>query len=200
MMRGRLFCALACMVMGVVLSVPAVSFAERPTEGLGQWLEEVGVSVSHLRADLKYQDDMVAIPLALRFGFDLKPFTKKFGWEPKGHFELVYEPFISPVIDPDANIEFGLTTSFKYAYPLTEKFYPYVLVGTGPYYTSLHTYEQSTQFNFCSQGGGGFMYFFREHWAVSADYRWRHASNAGMKQPNGGVDSAVYTLGLSYYF
>jgi hypothetical protein len=44
------------------------------------------------------------------------------------------------------------------------------------------------------------LYFFREHWAFSAEYRRRHVSNAGIKQPNGGIDSNVYLFGVSYYF
>jgi hypothetical protein len=176
-------------------------FAQRPSEGLGQWLQEFGVVMGFVDGRLKRQDDLNAIATGLRFGFDLKPFTKKvFNFEPKGMLEIVYEPFINTITSPRTNVEFGLPFFFKYAYPLTDKLYPFVEVGTGPYYMSLGTYEQSTQFNFISQGGAGLMYFIKDDTALSVEYRRRHVSNASIEEPNGGIDANVYLVGLSWYF
>lgn len=191
---------MATLIFFAVFLLAKTSFADKQPEGIGQWLQEVGVTAGYVDASLKRKDDLQSVPLGLRFGFDLRPFTKKFGLEPKGLLELMYEPFISPIFSPASNVEFGVPVSLKYGFPITEKFYPYIQVGIGPYYTTLHTREQSTQFNLISQGGGGVMFFFREHWALSADYRWRHVSNAGIKKPNAGIDAHEYTLGLSYYF
>jgi len=174
--------------------------AERPAEGLGQWLQEAGVVTGYATGELDDHSDMRVVPLGMRFGFDLKPFTKKFGFEPEGMLELIYEPYIGAITDPQSNIEVALPMFFRYAYPLTGKLYPYVEVGTGPYYYTLHTYEQSTQFNFVSAGGAGLIYFMRDDWALNAGYRKRHVSNCSIKEPNGGIDMDVVTAGLSYYF
>lgn len=175
-------------------------FAERPKEGMGQWLEEVGVFGAYGRGDLKAQDDMEIMDLGLRFGFDLKPFVKKFGFELKGLLELLHEPFLGAITGPRSNAELGLALLLRYAYPLTGKLYPYIEVGSGFYYMTLSTREQSTQFNFVDQGGAGLLYFLRDDLAVSAGYRIRHVSNASIKEPNSGIDSDVYTVGISYFF
>ncbi|OIO36504.1 MAG: hypothetical protein AUJ74_02100 [Candidatus Omnitrophica bacterium CG1_02_44_16] len=179
---------------------PQSCFAERPAQGIGQWLQEFGVFTGYMQGSLKQQEDLEAVPVGLRFGFDLKPFTKKFGFEPVGMLELIYEPFISAITEPDSNMEMGLPFFFRYSYPLTSKIYPFVEVGTGPYYMTLHTYEQSTQFNFVSQGGAGISYFLKENVAINIEYRKRHVSNASIKSPNGGLEANVYLLGMSYYF
>jgi len=179
---------------------PERAFAERPTQGIGQWLQEFGVFTGYMQGELEGQKDFNAVPIGLRFGFDLKPFTKKFGFEPKGMLELIYEPFMSVITEPDSNMEMGFPFFFRYSYPLTSKLYPFVEVGTGAYYMTLHTYEQSTQFNFVSQGGAGISYFFKENVAINIEYRKRHVSNASIKEPNGGLEADVYLLGMSYYF
>jgi hypothetical protein len=189
---------LSILLLGSVFVGPAS--AERPTDGIGQWLQEVGVFVGYTDARLKRQQDMNSIPMGMRFGFDLKPFTKKFGWETKGMLELIYEPFLGVVAGPESNVEFALPFFFRYSFPLTSKLLPYVEVGIGPYWTSQHTYEQGTQFNFVSQGGGGLTFLVNDHWGVNTGYRWRHVSNGGMGKPNAGIDAGVITLGASYYF
>jgi len=184
--------ALSCLV------TPA--FAERPQEGIGKWLQEIGFFTGYIQADLKNQDDEQAIPLGVRFGFDLKPFTKKFGFEPKGMLELIYEIFAGNIFQPENNAEMGAGFYLRYSYPLTKKLYPYIEGGTGLYYMTLHTYEQSTQFNFASAGGAGLTYFIKDNVAVNVGYRMRHVSNASIKEPNGGINANMYLVGMSWYF
>ncbi len=178
----------------------SAAMAERPTEGVGQWLQEIGFVAGFGEGSLKTNKDMDIVSVGMRFGFDLIPFTEKFGLRPPGMLEIIYEPYIGAITKPESNVELALPTFFRYAFPLTEKLYPYVEVGTGPYYYTLHTYEQSTQFNFVSAGGAGLIYFLRDDLAVNAGYRRRHVSNASIKEPNGGIEADVYTLGVSWYF
>ncbi len=192
---------LICVVSLILLVASFDCFAERPDEGVGKWLQEVGVVTGFVDGSLKKLGSFSSAHLGMRFGFDLKPFTKKmFNFEPQGMLEIVYEPFLNPVIEPYSNVELGLPVFFKYAYPLTDKIFPFIEAGMGPYYTSLSTYEQGTQFNIISQGGAGICYFFREDKSINLEYRRRHVSNAGIKEPNGGIDSNVYLVGLSWYF
>ncbi|MFH1691211.1 MAG: acyloxyacyl hydrolase [Candidatus Omnitrophota bacterium] len=168
--------------------------------GIGKWLQEAGFFTGYIRGNLKNQGDLEVIPTGLRFGFDLKPFVEKFGIHLNGMFEILYEPFINTIIGPRNNVELGCAFLFRYSYPLTSKFYPYIEVGSGLYYMTLATQEQSTQFNFIDQGGAGFSYFLREDLALNVGYRFRHVSNCSIKQPNSGINADVYLVGMSYYF
>ncbi len=197
--KVRVVIVFSCIFLVSIFFINNAS-AERPQEGIGQWLQEVGVFSGYLSGDLDGQDDLEAIPLGLRFGFDLKPFTEKFGFEPKGMLELVYEPVIGTIFGPRNNAEMSLSFLFKYSYPLTDKLYPFIEVGTGLYYMTLKTAEQSTQFNFASQGGAGITYFLRPDLAVNVTYRIRHVSNCSIKDPNSGIESNEYLAGFSYYF
>ncbi len=187
-------------IFAVFVFVPAGAFADRPSTGLGQWFQEFGAYTGYIHGTLKQQKHLEAIPLGLRLGFDLKPFTKKFGFDPKGLLELVYEPFINTITQPHTNVEMGVGMLLKYAYPLTSKFYPFIEAGVGPYYMTLKTHEQSTQFNFIDQGGAGFYYFIKKDVAVNVEYRYRHVSNAGIDHPNGGFEASDYLVGMSLFF
>ncbi|MGE5279607.1 MAG: acyloxyacyl hydrolase [Deltaproteobacteria bacterium] len=173
---------------------------DRPAQGLGKWLEEVGIAGAYTHGGLKGGLDFGSASIGVRFGFDLKPFVKKFGLQPPGLLEIVYEPTAGTITQPLYNIEVMLPVSLRYAYPLMEKLYPYVEIGTGPYYFTLHTYEQSTQINFMSIGGAGFLYFLRDDLAVTVGYRRRHISNGSVKEPNGGIDANAVTFGVSWFF
>jgi lipid A 3-O-deacylase len=176
------------------------AFPQEAAGGLGIGLQEVGFLAGYGKGDLERQKSLEFIPLGVRFGFDLKPLGKKLGWEPKGLLEFVCEPYFGYNLQPKDNMEFGLALLLKYGFPLTEKLYPFIEVGTGPYYMTWSTDSQSSQLNFDSQGGLGLLYFLERHWVVNAAFRYRHVSNADIKKPNGGIQSLVYLFGFSYYY
>jgi lipid A 3-O-deacylase len=199
-MKNCIKVSVVILILSLVGFVSGYAFADRPAGGIGKWLQEVGAFMGYVRGSLKYQKNMEVIPTGLRFGFDLKPFTEKFGLKPKGMLELIYEPFISTITQPRTNMEMGLGILLRYSYPLTGKLYPYIEAGVGPYYTTLKTHEQSTQFNFVDQGGAGLIYFFKNNMAINIGYRFRHVSNGGIKSPNGGIECHEYLIGFSRYF
>ena len=65
---------------------------------------------------------------------------------------------------------------------------------------SQHSREQSTQFNFEEQGGLGAHYFLKKNIAINGECRIRHVSNAGIDQPNHGINSLFFLLGATYQF
>jgi len=65
---------------------------------------------------------------------------------------------------------------------------------------TLHTREQSTQFNFTEQASIGMHYFFTKNTAFTAEYRFRHLSNADIRQPNRGISTNFVTAGITYKF
>jgi len=144
--------------------------------------------------------DYQAVPLLVGLIFDLKPLTSKIGINPKGRVDFILEPFINTVTSPDSNVEVGSNFLFEYVFPLSEKFQPYVKGGIGALYMSQHTKEQSTQYNFLPQGGGGIRYFIKDNVALNFEYRYRHLSNASLKHPNSGIDANMYLGGITIFF
>lgn len=140
--------------------------------------------------ELKRQDDYNLIPLYFQFGFDIE---KPFG----GKLKFIFEPFLNTIVSPDSNIEIGNDFVLRYSYPILQKISLYIDFGLGMMFTSQHTYEQSTQFNFTDQGGGGISYALSKNKAINLGYRFRHFSNASIKEPNRGVEMDFILFGVT---
>jgi hypothetical protein len=140
------------------------------------------------------------VPLFVSLDFDAKPFFAKFGIETKGRIDFIIEPFANTILEPDANVEAGSNFLLKYVFPLTEKFQPYIKGGEGISYMSQHTKEQSTQYNFLSQGAAGFHFFLKENLALNVEYRYRHLSNASIDHPNNGINTDFILGGITIFF
>ena len=154
------------------------------------------------KASLKgTQPDYELYPIILALDFDLKPLVKKTGINYPGLVEFQLEPFISPVASPDANVEVGTAFMLKAGIlPETSRFQPYIKAGVGMLYMTQHTLEQGTQFNFLQQGCAGAHFYLDKNWAITTDFRFRHVSNAGIDEPNGGINTMFYLLGATYQF
>jgi hypothetical protein len=156
-----------------------------------------GFSQSKLHAKGNYQ----SIPLIVDFDFNLKPLVKKIGLDLPGLLQFQLEPFISPVYEPNANVEIGNAFAFKIGiFPDTWALQPYVKAAAGMVYMTQHTREQSTQFNFIEYGGTGIHYFFNKNTALTLEGRFRHLSNASIDHPNHGINSAFFLAGIAVLF
>lgn len=175
------------------------------------FVKEFGLMTGFAQGGLEGEDDYEIFPLMLRFGYNLntiemgftdlaKPIFDKVGLKPKGYTEFILEPFLNTVTSPDTNIEVGFSILLKFAYPLFDKFHLYGIGGGGVLYMSQHTNEQSTQYNFLPQVGGGFSYFIKENCAFNLEYRYRHLSNAGIDEPNSGINVDMILAGISWYY
>lgn len=163
-------------------------------------LDGVEILSGYLTADLDQKGAYEVIPLFFALNFDAKPIFSKIGIKPKGRLNFVLEPFLNTVVGPDPNIEIGSNFLIKYTFPLSKKIRPYAKGGLGVLYMSQHTREQSTQYNFLPQIGGGFHYFIDDNTALSFEYRYRHLSNASFGNPNAGIDAKVFLGGISFFF
>jgi len=162
-----------------------------------RYLKEYGFLSGWQEGSLEEADDYQTIPFILRFGFDLTPLVRRIN--SPSLMELEVEPFLSPVLGPETNVEGGCNLLLKYAYPLTSRFLPYVESGLGLLYTTQHFEEQSTQLNSILQGGLGFHYFLRKNLSLNVGYRFRHFSNAGIRKPNTGIDTYTILIGFSIF-
>jgi hypothetical protein len=141
------------------------------------------------------------LPLFVGLDFDLKPCLKRKNINFSQLFQFVLEPFGTYVLEPQKNAEFGTNLALKAGFlPDTWKFQPYLKGGIGVIYITTHVKEQGTQFNFNEYGGIGAHFFFSPKLAFTAEYRFRHLSNADIKEPNHGIGSSISLAGITYFF
>lgn len=151
--------------------------------------------------DLKRKEDYSFHPFLVAFDFNLKPLTKKIGFNPRSLVQFQIEPFLGYISSPDSNFEMGTSFFFKFGFlPQTSKIQPYIKAGVGLDYMTLHTREQSTQFNFISTGAVGTHIFFKKNVALTLEGRYRHLSNASIDDPNTGINTYWGTVGILYQF
>ena len=118
----------------------------------------------------------------------------------RGILTAVCEPQVNPAFRPRSEVEFGVGFGLKYLYPVTDNLYPYIQGTVGPHYISVQTEDQASGFLFADTIGGGLYYFLSKSTALHAGYRFRHMSNAGLKSPNGGINTHFGTAGISFFF
>jgi hypothetical protein len=141
------------------------------------------------------------VPFFLDFDFDLKPFADKFNIHTPGLLQFVEEPFLNYATRPNNDLEAGNNIAVKYGFfPETSKFQPYIKAGGGIIYITQHVFGQSTQFNFNEYAGLGCHYFISKNTALTAEYRFRHLSNASISIPNSGMNTHFALFGISYRF
>ncbi|MDD5355496.1 MAG: acyloxyacyl hydrolase [Candidatus Omnitrophica bacterium] len=161
-----------------------------------EYKKEFGILSGWLDGNLRKQDDCEIVPLYLEIGFDITPNKAK----SSGSLKFILEPFFNTIVSPSENVEIGNNFIFKYSHPVIGKFSLYIEGGAGMMYTTLHTLEQGTQFNFTEQLGAGVSYFFAKNKALNLGYRYRHFSNARIKEPNKGVDMDGFLVGISVLY
>ena len=171
---------------------------ESKSPGLIQGIEFL-TGYSH--AALSHNGSYKVIPYIVDFDFNLKNLTKKIGFAPPSMLQFQVEPFIGQVFHPHSNVEVGTAFMFKAGLvPETWKLQPYVKAGVGMIYASQSIPAQSTKFNFIEYGGCGAHYFIKKNFAITIEGRIRHLSNAGIKDPNHGLNSYSGMAGVLYNF
>lgn len=157
-----------------------------------------GYGIGKLRVG---QGTFHAVPLFVDLDYDIKGFFEKIHLNTPGLMEFVLEPFASYIVDPRSDAEIGTNFLIKIGIlPETSKIQPYFKGGVGMLYMTLHTVEQSTQFNFNEYAGLGVHYFFRKNMAFTLEYRFRHVSNAGIDSPNTGLNTNFAICGVSFRY
>jgi len=166
-----------------------------------KYLSGVEILTGNGFGSLRSNQNYLLYPLFIDFNFDLKNTAgKKFDSYP-GFLQFELEPFYSYVWSPDTNMEIGNNFAIKAGImPEGMKFQPYLKLGAGLIYISQCTREQSTHFNFNEYAGLGAHYFLKKGIAFTLEYRYRHISNAGLKQPNTGINTNFNICGLSFLF
>jgi lipid A 3-O-deacylase len=118
----------------------------------------------------------------------------------QGNFELVAEAFGGFQYNPDDRHLYGLTLLPRYSFATGTRWIPFVQAGLGVTGTNIRGPDLSTYFQFNDQFGVGTHYALRRDLLLTLEYRFLHLSNAGIDQPNDGVNSHMISIGMSRLF
>src|SRR5262249_43707680 len=118
------------------------------------------------------------------------------------HLDLkwVIEPWVAGITDHSDAVEFGANLIFlKLDYDQGQRVVPFLSGGEGAMYTGLQGLGLAGPFEFSSAGGAGVDIFLTQQLALSLSYRFRHISNAGVKDPNRGLNTNFFLIGLEKF-
>ena len=192
------------LLIGAALLLATVPGTVKAGEALGsaqqaehRWITEAGFITGYGRASID-EGSYKTLLLIAHIGADINRFIPALRHH-RGVLSFFLEPQFNPVLTTSES-EFGLGVGLQYAYPLTEWISPYFLLVTGPHYISADTTTQAEGYNFSSAAGVGLYISLTKNIAINCGYRYRHISNADLKLPNGGINSHIGLLGVSFFF
>ncbi len=88
--------------------------------------------------------------------------------------------------------------AFKWMLSKPRKVVPYIEIGGGTLFTSMKTPPDISRINFTTGGAFG-LHFLRSKHNVSTEIRYQHISNAGMVEPNPGINTVQLRLGFGWF-
>jgi opacity protein-like surface antigen len=151
------------------------------------------------------QKDVEMVPVHMHIGYTL---FKGQPWIlPEGAFEIAIEPFASVITKAEnkkktahGSNEFGLALPvLTYHFNLGCGISPFIVGGLGVMYQDIRGLHLGGEFTFMETVGAGVSYFLNENMALSAEWRFRHMSNASIYKENAGLNSGIFLAGFSYY-
>ena len=119
----------------------------------------------------------------------------------KSNLHIQFEPQLNPVFisNVENSIEFGINVGFLYHKLIGDQATIFAGIGSGPHFISAQTRLQARGFIFSDN----FIFGYRQLISIqnpmelNFQIRFRHISNAGIKQPNYGIDNFFILVGLS---
>ena len=94
------------------------------------------------------------------------------------------------------NFEFGANVQFDANVRIGKNHIVSLRAGAGPHFVNVETEEQSNGFIFSDNFALSYRTKLKDMHQIGLVAGWRHMSNAGLMQPNGGIDN--YMFGLEY--
>jgi hypothetical protein len=121
-------------------------------------------------------------------------------WKRSRSLEFLMEGFLAySRQDSTGRYAVGITPLFLYNFqPITKIVFSFEL-GAGILYTNLNPEHFGSHFNFTPQGGFGLRYEIARGTFLKFSYRLHHISNAGLSEDNRGINSHLFSLGLSLF-
>lgn len=120
----------------------------------------------------------------------------------RGNWDLLGEFFAGRQLNLHGAYVIGFTPILRYnfVHSPNPRWVPFLEGGVGVSGTNIGRPDLATWLEFHSVGGGGVQWFCCDNFAATLNYRFAHLSNAGIKEPNRGLNTSVLLLGLTSYF
>jgi hypothetical protein len=124
----------------------------------------------------------------------------------RGNTEVLGEVFAGPIFQGPGSVATGLTLFLRYNFVQPgARLVPYFQVGGGGVYSDIEHGAPSgnaisLSVNFNLQATAGLRFEINRRWSALAEATYRHISNAGLHDPNYGIDQLGGALGLSCTF
>lgn len=187
-LRKKYIPAVIVLIAVISFSLPAFG-AEKKTTRFGAWGSYSFVDGNEYKYDFVSFNPYWGIFLIDNPGY-------------KCSLELSVEGFYNRHIgDFEGDYEIGVRPILRLHYGYHEKISPFFEASTaGILYTNLDVPETGSDLNFSSHLGAGLNYRISDGLVLSAAYRYRHISNAGLSDRNSGINHQQCMLGLSYDF
>ena len=198
-MRPGTFLKNAFVVLTVLATFVAPGRADAETGQTCLPLYESGVVIGYGTSNIE-EGKYKPLLMIWHIGFDLKEFTSERSVDRNNTISLYLEPQINPAFSPETDMEFGVGIGLKYMHQITDRLSAYVMASVGPHWITLQTKNQANGFIFSDMAGVGLSIFVTKSAALNLEFRARHISNAGLAEPNGGINSYFSAIGYSVFF
>jgi Lipid A 3-O-deacylase (PagL) len=110
------------------------------------------------------------------------------------------EGIISIAEAHDTGWELGVSPLLKFTLPVTGSLHPFLEGGVGIITQQFNSPNVPHSFNFTPQVGAGLDIAVAPRWGVTVAYRFRHSSNAGLVEPNPGLNVNFFQAGITYFY
>ena len=198
MRRSPLMWLLFAVSMHVLGLTGIADSEERLRAGTKDLSVSGGYSISHNIAHFKDVETVEGFHLLPHFGYVITD-QHGAGWV-RGNFELLAEPTLIHLAASNSATVVGLSVLGRWVFATGPVARPYFEVGLGVLGGRVNLRETNCEANFIIEAGPGVLLFLSEATTVTVGYRFHHISNAGACTQNLGVNSSLFTLGISHFF
>jgi hypothetical protein len=183
----------------ILLSAGAADDKSTPASTKDTFFSELGFYAGAGYGDV-VEGPYIPIFFIVHMGMDMKRWFPSLQGR-RGTLSLFFEPqFGFTAISQENGVEFGVGVGLKYAYPMGDLYSAYILGSVGPHVMSLKTQDQANGFIFNDTIGVGMEFKISSGSAINIECRLRHLSNAGIKEPNYGIENLIGLVGFTLFF
>ena len=118
----------------------------------------------------------------------------------RGDIELFAEAIGGEQFKPRAASFGGVTAIFRYNFDTGKRWVPFYDIGAGLTATGIGHPDLTGTFEFNLQTGPGVRWMISQNTALTLQARYLHLSNAGIADPNQGVNTFSFYVGVSWLF
>jgi len=182
------------MLLSSAADARAADPSPAPILGKDSFFTEVGFITGFGYGTLT-EGDYFPVPLIVHLGVDMKRWFPSLQ-DHRGVLTAFLEPQFNLVFGAEFSTEGGASIGLKYRYPLNDAVSVYGLYSAGFLLITVDTVDQANGFNFANAVGIGINFNIMPGAALDLGFRFRHVSNADLRDPNCGIDSYLGTIGF----